>query len=71
MKNLDTAGRVSWATGIRKLLNTYGFGFVWASQDVGDISQFVRMFRLRLEDCGKQIFLGKLSDSADCCAINR
>ena len=41
----------------------YGFGFVWEGQDVGDISQFVLMFRLRLEDCGKQIILGKLSDS--------
>ena len=63
-KKLDTARRVTWTTGIRKLLNTYGFGVVWASQDVGDISQFVLMFRLRLEDCGKQITLGKLSDSA-------
>ena len=38
--NLECAGRTTWATNIKQLLFKYGFGFVWISQNIGDINIF-------------------------------
>ena len=48
LKSLDDAGRNCWATKIRALLYKYGFGFIWISQDVGDVNAFIRMFKHRV-----------------------
>jgi len=48
LKSLDDAGRNCWATKIRTLLYKYGFSFIWISQDVGDTSAFIRMFKHRV-----------------------
>ena len=45
LKSLDDVGRICWATKIKNLLYKYDFGFVWLSQDVGNINQFIRLFR--------------------------
>ena len=50
LKALDDAGRECWASKIRKLLYQYGFSFIWISQDVGDVSTFVKMFKHRVEN---------------------
>ena len=36
LKRLDDAGRITWATYIKKLLFRYGFGVVWIEQQVGN-----------------------------------
>ena len=38
LKSLDDAGKNCWATKIKSLLYKYGFGFIWISQDVGDVN---------------------------------
>ena len=63
MRKLDLAGRKTWATSVKYLLCSYGFGFVWYSQDVGDISQFINKFRCRVIDCDKQRVLGRINES--------
>ena len=58
--NLDCAGRTTWATNIKQLLFKYGFGFVWISQNIGDINIFLTTFKQRLIDCSKQDWYGKI-----------
>ena len=58
--NLDCAGRTTWATNIKQLLFKYGFGFVWISQNIGDINIFLSTFKQRLIDCSKQDWYGKI-----------
>ena len=43
---LDQMGRKTWATKVKELLFHTGFGFVWISQDVGDISEFIRVAKI-------------------------
>ena len=51
---LEYAGRFTWATHIKSLLFTFGIGYVWIVQDVGDSEFFLAMFRQRLPDCFEQ-----------------
>ena len=51
---LDNAGRKTWATYIRNMLERYGFGIVWLNQGVGDWESFLKMFKQRLIDCYHQ-----------------
>ena len=46
--------RQNWASNVRVVLNTYGFGYVWLSQDIGDIGLFISQFKVRLIDCMSQ-----------------
>ena len=48
LKSLDDADRNCWASKIRTLMYTYGFSFIWISQDVGDTNAFFRMFKHRV-----------------------
>ena len=56
LKSLDEAGRHTWASNVKKnnLLFRYGYGFVWVSQDVGDINIFIKQFKQPLIDYMKQ-----------------
>ena len=45
LKNLDDCNRRAWATRIRNLLCRYGFGYVWIAQGVGDIYNFIQIFK--------------------------
>ena len=60
---LDYAGRKTWATHVKNLLFTYGFGYVWIIQDVGDENQFLRAFKNRLADCYLQKMKGDIIES--------
>ena len=64
IRNLDSVGRKTWASYIRILLTTHGFGYAWLSQDIGNIPHFLALFKQRLEDCGKQIFFGNIINSS-------
>ena len=50
LKNLDDCNRITWATSIRNLLCRYGFGYVWIAQGVGDIDNFIQIFKKRVKD---------------------
>ncbi len=66
LKAHDDMGRVNWASNVRNLLYKYGFGFVWISQDVGDITMFLYQFKQRIIDCCKQTWHSDVDTSAKC-----
>ena len=41
----------------------YGFGYVWLSEDVGDIKIFMKTFKQRLVDCSMHDWSAMISDS--------
>ena len=51
LKSLDSTGRVTWATHVKLMLFTYGFGCVWISQTVGSPEIFKHLFTQRVKDC--------------------
>ena len=51
---LDGSGRTTWASEIRLLLYTTGFGHVWLAQGVGNTELFLHTFKLRLSDISLQ-----------------
>ena len=63
LKDLDEKGKETWATRIKMLLYTNGFGHVWLSQGVGNKTVFLKEFKQRLSDCAKQNWSSKLTDS--------
>jgi hypothetical protein len=50
----DKSGRSNWVTKVKALLCTYGFGYIWVMQAVGDVNGFIRAFTCRLKDCARQ-----------------
>ena len=54
LKALDEAGRQNWVSKVGILLFTYGLGYIWIAQDVGDIGIFISQFKHRLTDCMTQ-----------------
>ena len=62
--NLDNLGYDTWASKIRCLLFSYGFGFVWMSQMVGNRVSFIRTFKTRLVDIFKQGWRSDLDNSS-------
>jgi len=66
LKSLDDIGRRNWATDVKELLFKYGFGFIWVSQDVGDIDLFMVHFKQRLTDCATQTWHENINDSSRC-----
>jgi len=66
LKSIDDAGRISWATKVKSILFTYGFGYVWISQEIGDCDMFIIFFRSRLIDCFTQNWHDTVSNSSRC-----
>ena len=52
--NLHNQGYVTWVDRVKRVLYTYGFGFVWEAQGVGNEISFLKCFRERLVDCYRQ-----------------
>jgi hypothetical protein len=50
----DNVGKKNWATSVKNSLYTYEFGFVWLSQEIGDINRFIYQFKQRSIDCKTQ-----------------
>ena len=48
---LHTSGKTCWASQVRKILYSFGFGFVWENQGVQNQNDFVKVFKQRLIDC--------------------
>ena len=40
---LDEAEKYTWATCIKNLLFTYGFGHIWITQNAGDVNQLMKI----------------------------
>ncbi len=51
LKHLDDIGRKTWVSNIRNVLYSFGFGYVWLSQDNGDTDSFLNIFKHRVCDC--------------------
>lgn len=66
LKRLDEAGRTTWATYVKQLLFQYGFGYVWLSQDFGNLDMFICNFKQRLCDCLTQDWKRYVNESSRC-----
>ena len=64
LKNLDDHSRHTYATEVRNLLFSYGFGYIWISQDIGNINMFISEFKIRLKDSLQQDWHNALSNSS-------
>ena len=53
LKRLDEAGKHTWASDIKNLLVTNGFGDVWLSQGVGNTDVFLCRFKQRICDISR------------------
>ena len=51
LKHLDERDKKTWVTNIRLCLFQNGFGYVWENQSVGNIKEFLNVFKRRLIDC--------------------
>ena len=38
--NLDCANKRNWATDVKQILFSYGFGYVWTAQSIGNVRIF-------------------------------
>ena len=63
LRNLDETGRITWVSKVRELLYKYGFGYVWVTENVGDVNIFVKNFKQRLIDCSRQDWCSKIAAS--------
>jgi len=63
LRQLDEAGRTTWATQVKMLLFQYGFGYAWIHGDVGNTVAFLKLFQDRLKDCAKQKILASINSS--------
>ena len=61
--DLDARGKTNWVSKVRSKLSVLGFGIVWFQQGVGNISGFLRAFRVRLIDCRWQEWTSHIQDS--------
>ena len=66
LKRLDDVERTCWATHIKQLLFSVGFGYVWIVQDIGDKTIFIAQFQQRLRDIYSQNWHFSVSSSSRC-----
>lgn len=62
--SLDECGRTTWATSIKEILNTYGFGIVWLQQGVGDCELFLTQFKNSLQESLRQNWATSINNSS-------
>ena len=61
LQTLDEAGRTTWASKVKSMLMSFGFGHVWINQGVGDPDLFLARFRQRANDIARQTCLAEIS----------
>ena len=61
--NMDTKGKKCWATYVRNCLSSYGFGFVWDQQGVGDVKSFLAVLKQRMIDVRWQNWNAHVNES--------
>ena len=60
LRDLDSKGKKTWATNVRSILQSYGFGYVWLNQEVANESYFVKFFKQRVLDIDSQNWESKI-----------
>ena len=60
MCNRCHLGKTNWASKIRDILYSYGFGWIWENQHVPDSAAFMRLFSERVRDCELQLWSSDL-----------
>ena len=63
LRDLDDAGKTTWATGVKQLLFEHGFGYAWVAGEVGNMTSFISMFKNRVKDCAIQKMQGFINSS--------
>ena len=66
LKRQDESGRTNWASKVKELLFKYGFGFAWISQEIGNVPNFINIFRQRLIDNCSQEWHDSINTSSRC-----
>ena len=64
LRQLDEAGRNTWATKVKRLLFQHGFGYAWIANNVGDMNGFISVFKNRLKDCSLQNLKSRIDESS-------
>jgi hypothetical protein len=59
----DTLGANNWVTKLRQMLQTNGFGYIWASQKCENENYFIALFSQRMTDQYLQSFYSILENS--------
>ena len=62
--SLDCAERYTWATSVKNILFSFGFGYVWISQDIGNKTSFLFAFKQRVSDIQVQDWISKINSSS-------
>ena len=63
MCKTDKLGTTNCVTKVKKMLFSYGYGCVWLTQSVGDETQLLNSFRLRIEDNFRQEWYIDISEN--------
>ena len=63
---LEASKTHGWANGIKHLLESNGFGYVWLSEGTPNSKAFIRTLKQRLIDCYKQNWHSKITTSERC-----
>ena len=63
-KQLSESGYDTWAGRVKKLLDKYGFSYVWINQSVGNKDMFLMEFSQRVKDCYIQNWQESVNDSS-------
>lgn len=61
----EEMGRKNWAAEVKMILYNTGFGFVWQSQQLGDIESFLTQFKERLISTGLQTVESSIREHFD------
>ena len=56
----------NWASHIKHLLYSTGFGFVWEQQSINDTKQFIVTFKQRYQNIYTQTCFGEIEKSNRC-----
>ena len=67
LKRLDDYGQTNWATGVKQLLFSNGFGYVWLNQHVPHLNRFISVLVQRFKDQSIQPWTIEITDSSKLC----
>lgn len=63
LRRFDVAGHITWASKVKEILFTYGFGYAREYENIGDINIFMKLFKQRLIDCSNQDWHRQINNS--------
>jgi exonuclease III len=69
--NLNVAGRTTWATKVKNILDNLGLSFAWLHQGVGNVGVFLCCVKQRLRDVSLQTWHDGLHNSERLCSYRR